>query len=357
LTGLARHGNIKQFDPEDKDWLVGTAKQPSSQKPAFVMLTGYLENAFVWDGLLQNGLFHVSGKIVVAGPTFLWPTELLLAGLFIVILFGIFLLGSAVVHRFDKREMSLVENQLRAIRVVEAQLAERTKDLERSNRDLAQFAYVASHDLRAPVRAMKSFAQILVQDYTGKLDAEADEHLEFIVNGANRLESLINDLLAYSRIDSQGKDFEPVDCSVVFDQVKTDLLLDSDHAEAEVTRDDLPTVMADGTQMMQLFQNLISNGIKFHGEDPPIVHMSVERNEKEWLFAVRDNGIGIEPEHGERIFAMFQRLHTQEEYPGTGMGSAICKRIVERHGGKIWVKSKIGAGSTIFFTIETAGVG
>ena len=195
------------------------------------MLTGYLENAFVWDGLLQNGLFHVSGKIVVAGPTFLWPTELLMAGLFIVILFGIFLLGSAVVHRFDKREMSLVENQLRAIRVVEAQLAERTKDLERSNRDLAQFAYVASHDLRAPVRAMKSFAQILVQDYTGKLDAEADEHLEFIVNGANRLESLINDLLAYSRIDSRGKDFGPVDCSVVFDQVRTDLLIDTDHGD------------------------------------------------------------------------------------------------------------------------------
>jgi len=223
-----------------------------------------------------------------------------------------FPLGSAVIHRFDKREMSFVEDQLREIRVVEAQLAERTKDLERSNHDLAQFAYVASHDLRAPVRAMKSFAQILVKDYTGRLDAEADEHLGFIVDGANRLESLINDLLAYSRIDTQGKVFEPVDCSAVFDQVKTDLLMDSDHAEAAVTRDDLPTVMADGTQMVQLFQNLISNGIKFHGEAPPVVHMSSERNEKEWLFAVRDNGIGIEPEHVERIFAMFQRLHTQE---------------------------------------------
>ena len=320
------------------------------------MLSGYLENSIAWDGLLHNVLFHVSGKIVVAGPTFLWPTELLLAGLFIIILFGIFLLGSAVVHRFDKREISLVEDQLREIRLVETQLAERTKDLERSNHDLAQFAYVASHDLRAPIRAMKSFAQILVTDYSGQLDAEADEHLGFIVDGANRLESLINDLLAYSRIDTQGKDFESVDCSAVFDQVKTDLLMDSDHSEAEITRDDLPTVMADGTQMVQLFQNLISNGIKFHGEDPPIVHMSVERNEKEWLFAVRDNGIGIGQEHGERIFAMFQRLHTQEEYPGTGMGSAICKKIVERHGGKIWVKSQLGAGSTFFFTIDAAGV-
>ena len=332
------------------------AKWASSQKPVLVMLSGYIENAFAWDGLLQNGLFHVSGKIVVAGPTFLWPTELLLAGLFIIILFGIFLLGSAVIHRFDKREMSIVEDQLREIRVVEAQLAVRTKDLERSNHDLAQFAYVASHDLRAPVRAMKSFAQILVNDYTGRLDAEADEHLGFIVEGANRLESLINDLLAYSRIDAQGKGFEPVDCSVVFDQVKNDLLMDSDHSKAEVTRDDLPTIMADGTQMGQLFQNLLSNGIKFHGEAPPIVHMSVERNEKEWVFSVRDNGIGIEPEHAERIFAMFQRLHTQEEYPGTGMGSAICKKIVERHGGEIWVKSQVGGGSTFFFTIETAQV-
>lgn len=320
------------------------------------MLNGFLENGSALDDLLQNGIFYLSGKIVVARPTFLWPTELLLAGLFIIILFAIFLLGSAVIHRFDKREMSIVENQLREIRVVEAQLAERTKDLERSNHDLAQFAYVASHDLRAPVRAMKSFAQILVNDYTGQLDSEADEHLGFIVDGANRLESLINDLLAYSRIDTQGKVFEPVDCSPVFDQVKTDLLMDSDHAEAAVTRDDLPTVMADGTQMMQLFQNLISNGIKFHGEAPPVVHMSAERNEKEWQFAVRDNGIGIDPEHVERIFAMFQRLHTQEEYPGTGMGSAICKKIVERHGGKISVKSKIGAGSTFFFTIEASGV-
>jgi len=320
------------------------------------MLNGFLENGSALDDLLQNGLFYLSGKIVVAGPTFLWPTELLLAGLFIIILFAIFLLGSAVIHRFDKREMSIVENQLREIRVVEAQLAERTKDLERSNHDLAQFAYVASHDLRAPVRAMKSFAQILVTHYTGRLDSEADEHLGFIVDGANSLESLINDLLAYSRIDTQGKVFEPVDCSAVFDQVKTDLLMDSDHAEASVTRDDLPTVMADGTQMMQLFQNLISNGIKFHSEAPPVVHMSAERNEKEWQFAVRDNGIGIDPEHVERISAMFQRLHTQEEYPGTGMGSAICKKIVERHGGKIWVKSKIGAGSTFFFTIEASGV-
>ena len=319
------------------------------------MFSGYFENVIAWDGFLQNGLFHLSGKIVVAGPTFLWPTELLLAGLFIIILFGIFLLGSAVIHRLDKREMSLVEDQLREIRVVEAQLAERTKDLERSNQDLAQFAYVASHDLRAPVRAMKSFAQILAKDYTGKLDAEADEHLGFIVDGATRLEALINDLLAYSRIDTQGKGFEPVDCSVVFDQVKTDLLMDVDHSEAEVTRDILPTVMADGTQMAQLFQNLLSNGIKFHGEAPPVVHMSAERNKKEWLFAVRDNGIGIEPEHVDRIFAMFQRLHTQEEYPGTGMGSAICKKIVERHGGRIWVKSQVGAGSTFYFTIETTG--
>ena len=296
-----------------------------------------------------------SPQVRAQGPTFIWPTEMIVVGLFIVILFGIFLLGSTVIHRFHKREMTLIENQLREIKKVEAELEHRSHDLERSNQDLAQFAYVASHDLRAPVRAIKSFAQILEKEYKNKLDGEADEYLDFIVDGAGRLESLIDDLLAYSRVDTQGKAFEPVDCSSIFDQVIADLRLDIEQHSAEVSRSALPTLLADGSQMGQLFQNLISNAIKFHGEEAPRVYASVERKENCWLFSVRDNGIGIDPQHSERIFAMFQRLHTQEEYPGTGMGSAICKKIVQRHGGNIWVKSQLGKGSTFYFTIPTPG--
>ena len=306
------------------------------------------------DGYAPQNLGAVSQQ-AGGGDTFVLRTELMMAGLFLIILFGFFILGSAVIHRFHNREVGLIENQLREIREVERQLELRTQELERSNRDLAQFAYVASHDLRAPVRTMKSFAQILDKDYKGKLDSAADEYLGFIMDGAERLETLINDLLTYSRIDTQGISFKPVNCSSVFDQVKNDLLFGVEDTKADVTRDDLPTVMGDGSQMSQLFQNLLSNAIKFHGDDPPRVHVSAERQDDAWLFAVRDNGIGIDPEHTERIFAMFQRLHTQEEYPGTGMGSAICKKILERHGGNIWVKSQLGVGSTFYFTIPAPG--
>ena len=193
------------------------------------------------------------------------------------------------------------------------------------------------------------------QEYKEKLDPEADEYLGFIVGGAGRLETLISDLLAYSRVDTQGKAFERVDCSAVVDQVIAYLRLDIEQTGAKITQSALPTVMADGSQMAQLFQNLLSNAIKFHGPESPRVHISAKREKESWVFSVRDNGIGIEPQHAERIFVMFQRLHTQEEYPGTGMGSTICKRIVERHGGDIWVDSQLGVGSTFYFTMSATG--
>ena len=278
-----------------------------------------------------------------------------MAGLFIVIILSWFVLGSAVIHRFHRREVALVENQLREIQAVEQVLEQRTQELERSNKDLVQFAYVASHDLRAPVRAIKSFSQILEKDYREKLDEEANECLDFIVTGAGRLETLINDLLAYSRVDTQGKAFVPVDTSEVLDQVVGDLRLDIEESQAEITRDALPVVVADASQMTQLFQNLISNAIKFQGQEPPKVHVAARKEDDGWIFSVKDNGIGIEAQHTERIFAMFQRLHTQDEYPGTGMGSAICKKIVERHGGNIWVQSEVGMGSTFYFSIPSQG--
>ncbi len=289
------------------------------------------------------------------GASLLWPVDLPLAGLFIVIILGWFMLGSAVIHRLHRRDVTLIENQLLAIQAVEERLEQRTQELERSNNDLVQFAYVASHDLRAPVRAIKSFSQILEKDYREKLDEEANECLDFIVTGASRLETLINDLLAYSRVDTQGKAFVPVDTSEVLDQVVGDLRLDIEESQAEITRDALPVVVADASQMTQLFQNLISNAIKFQGQDPPKVHVAVRKEDDGWVFSVKDNGIGIEAEHTERIFAMFQRLHTQDEYPGNGMGSAICKKIVERHGGNIWVQSKVGMGSTFYFSIPSQG--
>ena len=278
-----------------------------------------------------------------------------MAALFIVIILSWFLLGSAVIHRFHRREVSLIENQLRVVQAVEERLEQRTQELERSNKDLVQFAYVASHDLRAPVRAIKSFSQILEKDYRDKLDEEANECLDFIVTGAGRLETLINDLLAYSRVDTQGKAFVSVDTSEVVDQVVGDLRLDIRDSHAEITRDALPVVKADASQMTQLFQNLISNAIKFQGEDPPKVHVAARKEDDGWVFSVKDNGIGIESQHTERIFAMFQRLHTQDEYPGSGMGSAICKRIVERHGGNIWVQSEVGMGSIFYFSLPNQG--
>jgi len=302
------------------------------------------------------GLFVAIGlQVRGEGPSFIGTVDLPLTGLFIVIILAWFLLGSAVIHRFHTREVALIENQLREIQVVEERLEQRTEELERSNKDLVQFAYVASHDLRAPVRAIKSFSQILKKDYREKLDEEANECLDFIVTGAGRLETLINDLLTYSRVDTQGKAFAPVDTSEVLDQVVIDLRLDIEDSQAEITCDALPVVVADASQMTQLFQNLISNAIKFQSQDPPKVHVAALKKDDVWVFSVKDNGIGIEAQHTERIFAMFQRLHTQDEYPGTGMGSAICKRIVERHGGNIWVQSEVGMGSTFYFSIPSQG--
>ena len=191
----------------------------------------------------------------------------------------------------------------------------------------------------------------------GRLDANADEFIAYAVDGANRMQRLINDLLAYSRVGTRGKEFEPTDCTAVFDQALANLKVAIEESGAVVTRDPLPTVMADKLQIGQLFQNLIGNAIKYHGDEPPRVHVSAEQKGNEWVFSVRDNGIGIDPQYAERIFVIFQRLHTREEYPGTGIGLAICKKIVERHGGRIWVESQLGSGATFYFTIPMGNNG
>ena len=237
---------------------------------------------------------------------------------------------------------------------VEERLRATLEDLARSNRELEQFAYVASHDLQEPLRMVASYTQLLSRRYKGKLDDEADEFIGFAVDGARRMQELINDLLTYSRVGSRPLELQPVDTGRVVDRVITDLGGAIEDSGARVTRDaDFPTVQADPTQIQQLFQNLIANGMKFHRPSvQPEVHIGVRMADGCWVFSVSDNGIGIEPQYQDRIFVLFQRLHTRSEYPGTGIGLAICKKIVERHGGTISMHSQAGVGTTFEFTLR-----
>ncbi|MDD1674044.1 MAG: ATP-binding protein [Methanomicrobiales archaeon] len=226
-------------------------------------------------------------------------------------------------------------------------------ELKRSNEDLERFAYVASHDLQEPLRNVKSFTQLLSKRYEGKLDQDADEFIGYIVDGTSRMQDLVSDLLEYSRVTTRGEPFRSTDLGEALHFVTDSLSTLIDTNGAFVSYDPLPVVMGDYVQLTQVFQNLIENAIKFHGSDPPRIHISAQDLGKEWQFSVRDNGIGIDPQYHERIFVMFQRLHHRSAFAGTGIGLAICKRIIERHGGRIWVESEPGTGSTFFFTIPS----
>lgn len=229
-------------------------------------------------------------------------------------------------------------------------------ELGRSNTELEEFAYAASHDLQEPLRMVGSYMGLLERRYKDKLDSDANEFIEFAVDGAKRMQQLIDDLLVYSRAGTRGKTFEPVDVNGVVDEVVKNLEVIITEHNATVTRDELPTVNADRTQLVQLVQNLVGNGIKFHGHQPPRVHIWTEHSDRGWMFGVRDNGIGIDRKYQDRIFKVFQRLHTLEEYPGTGVGLAVCRRIMDRHGGRIWVESEPGKGATFCFTLSEKGV-
>lgn len=242
-----------------------------------------------------------------------------------------------------------VENQER-LRAEEA-IKRYTIELERSNKELQQFAYVASHDLQEPLRMVSSFLTLLERRYNQKLDKDGKDFIHYSVDGAIRMQSLINDLLEYSRVGTRGKPFEPIDLNKVFDQAKNNLKIAIKEHKADISCGQLPIVRGDDTQLTQVFQNLIGNAIKFHGEKPPEICISSQRVNGSVEITIKDNGIGIDPQYNDRIFLIFQRLHSRDEYPGTGIGLAICKRIVERHGGNIWVESKIGEGSAFHFSI------
>ena len=229
-------------------------------------------------------------------------------------------------------------------------LEEMSEYLEKSRKELQQFAYVASHDLQEPLRMVSSYVQLLSRRYKGKLDSDADEFIYYAVDGAKRMQEMINSLLEYSRVGTRGKPFKPTDLNSVLGLAIDNLTTYIEQNGAEITYDPMPIVMADRGQLVQLFQNLMGNAIKFHSEKPPRIHVSVEQKADEWIFSVSDNGIGIDPDCKEQVFQIFSPLHNKE-LSGTGTGLAICKKIVERHGGRIWMESDTQKGSTFYFTI------
>jgi PAS domain S-box-containing protein len=248
----------------------------------------------------------------------------------------------------DVTQRKTAEAELRS---AHDELARKAQDLARSNAELQQFAYVASHDLQEPLRMVSSYTQLLLRRYGGMFDSDAKEFMDFIVDGAARMKQLIEDLLAYSRVGTRGDDFQPTDSGQALEQALANLRAAIEASGATITHDPSAPVTADEVLLVQLFQNLIGNAIKFRGAQAPSIHVGMQEKAAEWVLSVRDNGIGIDPQYFERIFVLFQRLHSKAEYPGTGIGLAICKKIIDRHGGRIWVESQPGQGSTFYCTL------
>jgi signal transduction histidine kinase len=283
---------------------------------------------------------YLSGKMFEEHFIELWNISLLLCFFLIVSL-----LLSKLKCEFEKRA-----ELIRELKHARGELERKQDELSRSNTELEQFAYVAAHDLRAPLRIVSGFAARLQKLYQGQLPIEADQYISHIVEGAQRMQHLIDDLIEYARAGTSKKSFVPVDCNIIIEKTLDNLAFEITESGAVITADSLPTVAGDITQLIQLFQNLVGNAIKYSSNKPRI-HIYAEQKNGEWLFRVSDNGIGIDPSHFERIFEIFQRLHTRDEYSGTGIGLAICKKIVERHGGRIWLESEIGKGSTFLFSL------
>jgi len=256
-------------------------------------------------------------------------------------------LGYFETEELKKKAEQLLKEQKHLEELVE----KRTSELRGSNEELQHFAYVASHDLQEPLRMISSFLQLLSSRYSGKLDKDADEFIKYAVDGAVHLQNMIDDLLAISRVDSRGKEFTDVEMKNVIEDVLDNLAVLIDDEKVNISVGDMPTIKADRSQMTQLTQNLVENAIKFRGKDTPRIEISAKRGKGEWIFSIRDNGIGIDSKYFERIFVVFQRLHAGDAYKGTGIGLSIAKKVVERHKGRIWLESEVGKGSIFYFTI------
>lgn len=248
-----------------------------------------------------------------------------------------------------------IQQMQRTLLEQNAQLEKLNQELKKSNAELEQFAYIASHDLKSPLQAMLGYAHALNWKYEKNLDANGKRYIDLIVGAAWRMKDLIDDLLSYSRVRTDNHEFEPIECQIILSDVLNNLQAEISASSAKIIYSELPKLVGDRTQIMQLFQNLISNAIKFHRpNEPPIVKISAElKNEREWVVGIHDNGIGIAPENFDRIFEIFQRLHSYKEYPGNGIGMTICKKIVERHGGRIWLESQLGEGTSFYFTFPS----
>ncbi len=263
-----------------------------------------------------------------------------------------YVLKDAMARLPEAVRRALQEKQLREERrQAQDELAKRVQELAQSNAELEQFAYVASHDLQEPLRMVASYTELLAERYRGKLDEQADKYIQYATSGALRMQTLIQDLLAFSRVGRRGMERKSTDCAAVLEGVLRSLSAAIESNGAKISQEQLPTVMANPIQLGQVFQNLIANAIKFRGTTAPEIHIAAERHGEEWVISVADNGIGIAPEHGSEIFTVFNRLHTHEEYPGNGIGLSICKKIIEQHGGKIWLEPHAGPGATFRFTL------
>jgi signal transduction histidine kinase len=328
----------------------------------------YFENGFATSRVMKDKSVHVL-DVTQASSTRTFKKEGVCTLVGIPLrndeeVFGVIQLGSRAPREFHESELRILDaiggqagiaiqkaRLYEESRCAQAALAEKAEELLRSNTELQHFAYIASHDLQEPLRMVASYVQLLARRYKGKLDKDAEDYIAFAVDGATRMQALINALLSYSRIGTKGKAFQPTDCDDVLGTALKNFQLAIAESQATVTAGRLPTVLGDPALLAQLFQNLIANAIKFRGDKAPVVRVSAEQHGSEWLFSFRDRGIGIDPQYSERIFIIFQRLHSKEEYPGTGIGLALCKKIVERHGGRIWVESEAGKGSDFRFTI------